>query len=213
MHDRGADGIIADAARTFGGRLDRPPAVAVLCIIDQIMERYESVISALGDRSEAHAAQILEPAKGAPSAKEVVAGGLRLTMTIGDIQRRLREVRHTVGDVRRMTNGFDAGHSVEGTLDSYLQAFSELDADLELISHRLELTTDAQLRLLSSRQGEINKKIGAWAAVFGINAVITGWYGMNISGLPGAGSWVTVAIIMASVSVALVIWFRRIDWL
>ena len=63
MHDRGADGIIADAARTFGGRLDRPPAAAVLCIIDQIMERYESVISALGDRSEAHAAQILETAK------------------------------------------------------------------------------------------------------------------------------------------------------
>jgi Mg2+ and Co2+ transporter CorA len=213
VHERGAAGIIADAARTFGGRLDQSPDAAILCIIDQIMERYETVISALGDRSEAHAAQILETATGAPSAKEVVAKGLRLAMTIGDVQRQLREVRHTVGDVRNLTHGFDAGTSVEGTLDSYLQTFSELDADLELISHRLELTTDAQLRLLSSRQGEINKRIGAWAAVFGVNAVITGWYGMNIRGLPGAGSWVTVAIVMASVTVALVIWFRRIDWL
>jgi Mg2+ and Co2+ transporter CorA len=69
------------------------------------------------------------------------------------------------------------------------------------------------LNLLSSRQGDINKTIGAWAGVFAVNAVITGWYGMNIKGLPGAGSWVTVAIVMASVTVALIVLFRRIDWL
>ena len=92
-------------------------------------------------------------------------------------------------------------------------ALDGLDADLDSLNHRLELTTDTHLNLLSARQGEINKKIGAWAGVFAVNAVITGWYGMNIRGLPGAGSWVTVAILMAGVTVVLIVLFRRIHWL
>jgi len=43
--------------------------------------------------------------------------------------------------------------------------------------------------------------------------VITGWYSMNIRHLPGAGSWVTVAIIMASATAFLAALFRKIDWL
>ena len=134
-------------------------------------------------------------------------------MTLGDVEHRLRELRQTLGDLRGLTVSPDGVDADAGALEVRLQRLNELDADLDSMNHRLELTTDAQLSLLSSRQGEINKRIGAWAAVIGVDAVITGWYGMNIKGLPGAGSWVTVAILMASITVALIIWFRRIDWL
>ena len=187
VHDGEADGAITDAAGSSGGRHARPANAAVLGVVDQIMERYTAAISQLGDWQEAHATKVLDAANGAHSAKGVVAAGLRVAMTIGAVERRLRELRQTLGDIRGLTMSLDDADAIADTLDVGLQKLHELDADLDLMNHRLELTTDAQLNLLSSRQGEINKKIGAWAAVVGVNAVITGWYGMNIRGLPGAG--------------------------
>jgi magnesium transporter len=210
-HDNGADDAIAAAARNSGGTHDRPANTAVLGVIDQITVRYATVIAELGNREKAHAAGILDAANGGQSARNVVAAGLRLAMSFGDVEFRLRELRQTIVDVRGVTMSHD--DSVTGALEARLQTVKELEADLDSMNHRLELTMDAQLSLLSSRQGEINKRIGAWAAVIGVNAVITGWYGMNIRGLPGASSWVTVAILMASITVVLIIWFRRIDWL
>jgi Mg2+ and Co2+ transporter CorA len=213
LHNGGADGAIADAASSSGGQHRRPADAAVVGVVDQILERYTTVISQLGERQEAHATKVLDAANGAHSAKDVVATGLGVAMTIGDVERRLRLLRQTVGDIRGLAVSSDGGDAVAGALQVRLQKLNELDADLDSMNHRLEVTTEAQLNLLSSRQGEINKRIGAWAAVIGVDAVITGWYGMNIKGLPGADSWVTVAILMASITVALIIWFRRIDWL
>jgi magnesium transporter len=210
-HDSGADGAIAAAASNSSCIDDRPAKAVLLAVIDQITERYATVLAELGNREKAHATRILDAASGGQSAKSVVATGLRLAIAFGDIELRLRELRQTIVDVRNLTVRYD--DSVTRALETRLQTVKELDADLDSMNHRLELTTDAQLSLLSSRQGEINKRIGAWAAVIGVDAVITGWYGMNIRGLPGAGSWVTVAILMASITVVLIIWFRRIDWL
>jgi Mg2+ and Co2+ transporter CorA len=79
-------------------------------------------------------------------------------------------------------------------------------------NHRLELATEARMNLISARQNEISKAIGAWGGVFAVDAVITGWYGMNIGGLPGSGSWVTAGAVMLVATVALIVLFRRIDW-
>jgi Mg2+ and Co2+ transporter CorA len=98
-------------------------------------------------------------------------------------------------------------------IDARARALTAMESDLDGLDRRLELTTDARMSLISARQNEINKAIGAWGGVFAVNAVITGWYGMNIDGLPGSGSWVTAGSIMAVVTVVLVAWFHRIDWL
>jgi Mg2+ and Co2+ transporter CorA len=211
-HDGSADDTMIGAALSSGPHM-RPPEAALLGLIDEVLERYSALISRLGDRQEAHATHVLDVASGAVSAKSVVAAGLHIAMAIGDIERSLRELRQTVGDLRGSVADLEGSKAAADALDLRLQKLDKLDADLDLMNHRLELMTDAQLNLLSSRQGEINKRIGAWAAVIGVDAVITGWYGMNIEGLPGAGSWVTVAILMASVTLALIVWFRRIDWL
>jgi magnesium transporter len=210
-HDSRADDAIAAAARNSVEVGDRAASAAILGVIDQIADRYVTIVTELGDRVKAHAAKVLDAASGGQSARNVVAAGLGLAISLGDVELRLRELRQTIVDVRGVTMSHD--DSITGALEVRLQTIDELDADLDSLNHRLEVVTDAQLSLLSSRQGEINKRIGAWAAVIGVDAVITGWYGMNIGGLPGAGSWATVAIIMATITVVLIIWFRRIDWL
>jgi Mg2+ and Co2+ transporter CorA len=212
-HDSRAAGVIARAARTVADRRRHQRYAAVFAVIDEVIEQYDGLVDQIGRSQRDHARDVLDAAEGAHSAKDVVASGLRLAMRIGDAQHQLRELRKTLHGLRGLMTTLEDADSIANALDGYSRALDALDADFDQMNHRLELTTDAQLSLLSSRQGELNKQIGAWAGIFAVNAVITGWYGMNIDGLPGSGSWVTVAIIMASVTVALLIWFRRIDWI
>jgi Mg2+ and Co2+ transporter CorA len=209
-HSGETDDVVAEAARRLAAdRRHDEGMAAVMAVIDSIIDRYDDIVDEIGERQRAHSATVVQAdRKTTPSS--VVTDGLRLATWITDVQRQVRRLRQTVIALRR--NAAPDGAS-EVSLDSSWRALDTLDADLDTLSHRLELTTDTQLNLISARQGEINKAIGAWAGVFAVNAVITGWYGMNILGLPGGGSWVTVAILMASVSVALIILFRRIDWL
>jgi Mg2+ and Co2+ transporter CorA len=212
LHDRGGESVVADAVRRVEGRRPGEGAhAAVLSVVEEIIDRYDRVITAMGDRLAVHSTEVLKSSDRRRSPNDVVAEGLRLATDISDVQRQLRRVRQTLGALRATGSGVTA--SLADSLDACSRALDELNVDLDAMNHRLELTTDAQLNLLSWRQGEINKTIGAWAGVFAINAVITGFYGMNIKGLPGDQSWVTVAIIMAGVSVALVAFFRKIDWL
>lgn len=213
-HDHACERVIIDAAQRVAGRrpVDEAHSV-VLSLVDEIIDCYDEIVSEMGDRQAAHSTVILKTPSRRQSPHDVVAEGLRVATDIGDVQRQLRRLRQTLGALRGLTTDSDASSSLADSLDPLIQALDELNVDLDSMNHRLELTTDAQLNLLSWRQGEINKTIGAWAGVFAVNAVITGFYGMNIKGLPGDKSWVTVAMIMASVSVALIAFFRRIDWL
>jgi Mg2+ and Co2+ transporter CorA len=215
-HDRASEWVVAGAARRVTGR---PPGeeahAAVLSLVEEIIDQYDHVVTDMGDRLAVHSTEVLKSSDRRRSPNDVVAEGLRLATDISDVQRQLRRLRQALGALRALASGPGSGvtASLADSLDACSRALDALNVDLDALNHRLELTTDAQLNLLSWRQGEINKTIGAWAGVFAINAVITGFYGMNIKGLPGDQSWVTVAIIMASVSVVLIAFFRKIDWL
>jgi Mg2+ and Co2+ transporter CorA len=215
VHDNAGERVVIDAARSeTRRRLGDDPQVAILSVLTEIIDRYDRVVAGLGDSQQAHAIEVLHASDGRESAKEVMAAGLRLAVDISSARSQVRQLRQTVARVRGLTNSLDsASSSIADSLDACSRALDALDADLDSVNDRLKMTTDAQLSLISSRQNELSKNIAAWAGIFAVNAVITGWYGMNIAGLPGSGSWVTVAIIMASVSAVLVVWFRRIGWL
>ena len=192
---------------------DRTPIAPVLGLIDEAIDRYETVVDQLAKQQAAHGTEVLRVARGTESPTDIVADSLELATQVDRVSGRLRRLRQVVIGLRRVVATDDAPPSIADSLDSGERAVSALQADLGDLSHHLEVMTDARMSLQSSRQSEINKAIGAWAGVFAVNAVITGWYGMNIKGLPGSGSWVTVAIIMAAATVFLIALFRRNDWL
>jgi magnesium transporter len=74
---------------------------------------------------------------------------------------------------------------------------------------------DTNLSLRDYRQNLIVKKVGSWAAIITVAAVITGYYGMNVP-YPGAGAVagvVTSTLLIVLSSVILFILFRRREWL
>jgi Mg2+ and Co2+ transporter CorA len=210
-HSGAADGVIAAASERFAASAEpRDALVAVLSLIDEITDRYDDAVDILAQNLEVHVGTVVD-ARHAVTPNDVVTESLRLATSISRLQRDVRRLRQIV--LRMQSFVPRAGNHGSSAADATMAAVDGLGADLDSLDDRLELATDTQLNLLSARQGEINKRIGAWGGVFAVNAAITGWYGMNIGGLPGAGSWVTVAILMASVTVALILLFRRVHWL
>jgi Mg2+ and Co2+ transporter CorA len=201
-------------ARTLSdaGR-ERTSIAPVLGLIDQAVDRYELAVDHLTRQQAAHGTEVLRVARGTESPTAIVADSLALATQVDRVSGRLRRLRQVVIGLRHAVVTDDGPPAIAESLDASERAVSALQADLGDLNHRLEVMTDARMSLQSARQSDINKAIGAWAGVFAVNAVITGWYGMNIEGLPGAGSWVTVAIIMACATVFLIVLFRRIDWL
>jgi magnesium transporter len=208
------DRLVDAAAAAYANESQRANGhPGVLAIVDELLERFDDVVERLGDEHEAYGAVVLTRPSGKQSSDEVIADGLRLGGEVNAVQRRLRRVEEVVVALRRTAGETDSAAHELAAIDARTQRIDGLRSDLESLNHRLELATDARMDLIAVRQNEISKAIGAWAGIFAVNAVITGWYGMNIAHLPGSGSWVTAAAVMAVATVALYVLFKRIDWL
>jgi Mg2+ and Co2+ transporter CorA len=172
------------------------------------------VVDRIADDQLAHATELLHLSDSRQSAADVVADSLRLATDISRVQGDARRLRQALAGVRLLVSRRDTAPVPASAFDVSTHALDALEADIEELDHRLEVITDARMSILSSRQNEISKKIGAWAGLFAVSAVITGWFGMNIDGgLPGAGSWVPVMVILGAAMIALIVLFRRNDWL
>jgi len=74
---------------------------------------------------------------------------------------------------------------------------------------------DSNLQVQSNRLNEVMKKLTAYAAIFGAVAAITGFFGQNLP-YPGFGNHIGLTImtvLLTTVTLGLVVGFKRNDWL
>jgi magnesium transporter len=75
---------------------------------------------------------------------------------------------------------------------------------------------NANLAQVSLRQNDDTRKISAWAAIGVFPTVIAGLFGMNLDGIPGAGSeigFLVVTVLTLSLCYLLYRNFKRSGWL
>ncbi len=85
----------------------------------------------------------------------------------------------------------------------------------ETLRELVSTIVETNLGLRDYRQNQIMKKVTSWAAIIAVPTLITGYYGMNVP-YPGSGAPWGVALsagLIASLSGALYLLFRRNDWL
>jgi Mg2+ and Co2+ transporter CorA len=206
-HDGALGLFIDDIARNSSGWIVGEVHGPAMSLIDELIDRYENLVDRIADDQLAHGTELLRLSDGRQSATDVVADSLRVATNISRVQGDVRRLRQALTGLRRLVSGRDASAPVPaGAFDASTHALDALEADIEYLDHRVEAIADARMSTLSSCQNEISKKIGAWAGVFAVSAVITGWYGMNVDGgLPGAGSWVPVTVILGAATAALIV--------
>jgi magnesium transporter len=101
--------------------------------------------------------------------------------------------------------------------------FRDVNGNLLRIVERVTALDDLLNSILQARLAQVTvdqnndmRKIAAWAAIFGVQTLIAGIYGMNFDFMPGLGwrygYWAAV-LVMLALGVAMYRGFRRNRWL
>ena len=212
LHE-GAQRILEVAKERFR-RDERPldsPSFLVYTILDSVVDDYQ----AKADIVEAQIEELEE---------------LVLETPHVSVQKQLYSIKQRLARLRRYV--YPGGRLLDRVLDPvYKQPFSDDTRRLfgDVHDHLLRMTdqirnteelADAVLDLVRNEQAtslnEINKKLAAWAAIFGVGTLIAGIYGMNFALIPREqtlyGFWFAIGL-MAFVSVTLYFFFKRRGWL
>ncbi|MFZ5658092.1 MAG: magnesium and cobalt transport protein CorA [Pseudomonadota bacterium] len=91
-----------------------------------------------------------------------------------------------------------------------------IDASTETLREMLTTAVSVNLSLVTVQQGEVVKRLGAWAALLAAPTLIASWYGMNFEHMPELhGRWSYTALIgtVALISVGLYWKFKKARWL
>ncbi|MGV8941431.1 MAG: magnesium and cobalt transport protein CorA [Lysobacter sp.] len=86
----------------------------------------------------------------------------------------------------------------------------------DTLREMLTAAVSVNLSLVTVRQGEVLKRMAAWAALLAVPTLVTGWYGMNFSVMPelhGRWSYPLLAAIVAVGVFTMYRAFKRSGWL
>ena len=86
----------------------------------------------------------------------------------------------------------------------------------DTLREMLTAAVNVNLALVTAHQGEVVKRLGAWAALLAAPTLVASWYGMNFAHMPelaGRWSYPVLVGVMAAVVLGLYIAFRRSRWL
>lgn len=123
-------------------------------------------------------------------------------------------MRETVSSLMRREHGLVGDELFpyyQDVYDHVLRVSESTDSLRDLVSTIVE--TNISLR--DYHQNQVMKKVTSWAAIVAVPTLITGWYGMNVP-YPGSGETSGVIVsggLVATLSAALYVLFRKRDWL
>jgi magnesium transporter len=173
MAEHGSDELFAQLAEVIG-------------------RRYIEVIDAIETRVDAVADDAL-------SAEPTVLAEVQvLRREEATIRRVLRPQRLVIGALRSNTSGFFTGESLKLLTDAY-DVHNLVVESLESTRGLLTDTLDTYRGASAERQAHAATMLTVYAAILLPLTLITGWYGMNVSNLPGSESrwgWVVVTALM-----------------
>lgn len=93
-----------------------------------------------------------------------------------------------------------------------IRIFDMMDTVREILSGNL----DIYLSTVSNRLNEIMKVLTVLATVLGVMTFLTGFFGMNFVHLPwlhSQNAFRNMSVFMASITIGMLLWFRRKGWL
>jgi magnesium transporter len=185
-------------------------ASAVWAVLDKVVDDYIPVADAIEDDIEEVETDVFDDDVPAPTAR------------IYNLKREVVEFHRAVWPLLRPLEDLEQGRyeRVPGELRSYFRDVADhaRRVDEQVMSQRelLNSVLQANLALVSVNQNVVVKKISAVAGIIAVPTFIASVYGMNFDNMPELHWHYGYALalgLMAVCVVALVTFFRRIDWI
>jgi magnesium transporter len=210
---RGAGSELAPARQRLEARPDLVKlgaASAIWAVLDKVVDDYIPVVDAIEDDIEEVEKEVFDDDVPAPTSR------------IYNLKREVIEFHRAVWPLLNPLETLEQGgfERVPEELRSFFRDVADhaRRVDEQVQSQRELLTSvlQANLSLVSVSQNEVVKRISAIAGIVAVPTFIASVYGMNFEHMPELhwrfGYPLCIAV-MALVALALVGYFRRIDWL
>src|SRR2546426_5740170 len=187
--------------------LRKGPGFVLYAIMDFVVDHYFPIVDALEDELD--------------GLEEAIFGGTfseATTERIYDLKRDLVSLKRAVSPLVEVCNRlvrFDVKLIPEDARLYFRDVYDHVIRINETIDNLRELLTtalEANLSLISVRQNEVMKRLGAWGAIIAVPTMIAGVYGMNFEFMPELHwrwGYPVVGGLMVASSVALDIRVKR----
>ena len=187
------------------------PSYALYAVLDFIVDNYRPIIDEFRDTANS-----LEQAIFADTYRR------QTVVRLYQLKRELTQMRMAVGPLQdvlaQLSRTQNAMIPEEVRLyfrDVHDHALRVNDA-IDTLREMLTTALSVNLSRVTLAQGEIVKRLGAWAALLAAPTLITSWYGMNFEHMPETGSRYGYWILIGGVALAcgvLYRLFKRAKWL
>jgi magnesium transporter len=203
--------MVKNRIRSGKGRIRKAGSdYLAYCLIDAVVDHYFNILEKLGEGVEA-----LE--------EELIANPVKATLhQIHQMKRHMILFRRSVWPLRESVGSLLRGESVviqKETMvylrDVYDHIIHVIDS-IEIYREMLAGMIDIYLSSISNRMNEVMKVLTVIATIFMPLTFIAGVYGMNFKHMPELEwSWgyPTVLLLMATVAINMLFYFRRKKWI
>ena len=187
------------------------PAYALYAVLDFIVDNYRPIIDEFRDTANS-----LEQAIFADTYRR------QTVVRLYQLKRELTQMRMAVGPLQDVLSQLSRTQNpmipeevrlyFRDVHDHALRVNDAIDTLREMLTTALSVN----LSLVTLAQGEIVKRLGAWAALLAAPTLITSWYGMNFEHMPETASRYGYWILIGGVVLAcglLYRLFKRAKWL
>lgn len=193
------------------GLIQRGPGAALYAILDKIVDQYQPIVDDCTDTLNA-----LE--------HDIFSGDYRkgTVQKLYDLKRELTLFRMAIaplqdilGQLTRTRNDL-IDKEIQLYFRDVLDHALRLNESVDMLREMLTTAVSVNLSMVTVQQGEIVKRLGAWAALLAAPTLIASWYGMNFAHMPELRyHWSYLILIGIVISVCAVLYriFRRAGWL
>lgn len=191
--------------------LQHGPSAALYAILDKVVDQYQPIVFEF--------TQTLNTLE-----KDIFTGDYRqdTIRELYDLKRELTLFRLAVSPLQDILGQLTRtrGDMIDSEIQLYFRDVLDhsvrINEGVDMLREMLTTATNVNLSMVTIQQGEVVKRLGAWAALLAAPTLIASWYGMNFSHMPELGyRWSYFVLIFVMVVICTVLYriFKHVDWL
>jgi len=202
---------VRERLRTSKGRIRKMDAdYLAYALIDSIVDNYFIILEKIGDKIDSIEEELVTDPT--PDTLQMIHELKRELITLKRSIWPLREILSRLGSMESMLIMESTKVYLRDVHDHIIQIIDTIETYKEMLSGML----DIYLSSLSNKMNEVMKVLTLVATIFIPLTFIAGVYGMNFQHMPELAwkwSYPVVWIVMISVSMSMVLYFKRMKWL
>lgn len=180
-------------------------------LMDAVVDRYFPIMDSLASELEEIEEQIF--AKGAARSN---------IERLYDLKRKITFLKHAVAPMMEATGKLSGSRGpavCANSRDYFRDVFdhlSRINASLDNIRDTIGTAIQVNLSMVAIEDGEVNKKLAAWAGIFAVVTAFAGIWGMNFAKMPELQweyGYPAALVSISAACIGLYFHFRRVGWL